>query len=98
MERAPGSLAALQAEPGIDVRRNRRNEGTIRTMGAETSDKQIICEMLKNSVAWRDAADWVRFRSLSHDDGYLVTMWFQGPVGEFVRLASPRRYSGFSRR
>jgi hypothetical protein len=56
-------------------------------MGAEATDKQIICEMLQNWVAWRDAGDWTRFRSLWHDDGYIVTMWFQGPVSEFIRLS-----------
>jgi hypothetical protein len=56
-------------------------------MGAETTDRQIIGEMLQNWVAWRDAADWVRFRSLWHEDGYIVTIWFQGPVNEFIRLS-----------
>lgn len=55
-------------------------------MGAETAEKQIIYEMLRNWVLWRDAGDWERFGSLWHDDGYMVTMWFQGPAGEFIRL------------
>ena len=56
-------------------------------MGAEAAEKQIICEMLQNWVLWRDAGDWQRFRSLWHDDGSMVTMWFRGPVGEFIRLS-----------
>lgn len=56
-------------------------------MAAEAAEKQIITDMLRNWVAWRDAGDWVRFGNLWHDDGYIVTMWFQGPASEFIRLS-----------
>lgn len=35
---------------------------------------------------WRDSFDWERLRSVWHDDGRMVTLWWQGPCDEFIRL------------
>jgi SnoaL-like domain len=55
-------------------------------MNNEAADKQIIRELLENWVIWRDAGDWERFRTVWHDDGYMMATWFQGPASEFIRV------------
>jgi SnoaL-like protein len=52
-----------------------------------TSDQLAIREVIENWVLWRDAGDWERFRSVWHDDGYMMATWFQGPAAEFIRVS-----------
>jgi hypothetical protein len=52
-----------------------------------TSDQLAIREVIENWVLWRDAGDWDRFRSMWHDDGYMMATWFQGPAAEFIRVS-----------
>jgi hypothetical protein len=52
-----------------------------------TSDQLAIREVIENWVLWRDAGDWDRFRSVWHDDGYMMATWFQGPAAEFIRVS-----------
>jgi len=42
---------------------------------------------------WRDAGYWERFRTVWHDDGFMVATWFQGTAEEFIRLSR----AGFER-
>jgi hypothetical protein len=56
-------------------------------MGNEAAEKQIIRELIENWVVWRDAGDWERFRTVWHDDGYMMATWFQGPASEFIRVS-----------
>jgi hypothetical protein len=52
-----------------------------------TSDQFEIREVIENWVLWRDAGDWDRFRSVWHDDGYMMATWFQGAAAEFIRVS-----------
>ena len=52
-----------------------------------TSDQLAIREVIENWVLWRDAGDWDRFKTVWHDDGYMMATWFQGPAAEFIRVS-----------
>ena len=45
-----------------------------------------IRELVENWALWRDAGDWVRFKSVWHDDGRMMATWFQGSADEFIRV------------
>jgi hypothetical protein len=55
-------------------------------MDATMSDRFEIRELIENWVLWRDAGDWARFRTVWHDDGYMMATWFQGSADEFIRV------------
>jgi SnoaL-like domain len=55
-------------------------------MNATMSDRFEIRELVENWVLWRDAGDWARFRTVWHDDGYMMATWFQGSADEFIRV------------
>jgi SnoaL-like domain len=48
------------------------------------SERAAIRELIENWVLWRDAGHWDRFRTVWHDDGYMMATWFQGPVDGFI--------------
>jgi hypothetical protein len=50
-------------------------------------EKLSIREVVENWVVWRDAGDWERFRTVWHDDGYMMATWFQGPAEDFIRVS-----------
>ncbi len=56
-------------------------------MDEATLDKLAIREVIENWVVWRDSGDWERFRSVWHDDGYMMATWFQGTADEFIRVS-----------
>ena len=56
-------------------------------MNPDILDKLAIREIVENWVVWRDAGDWERFRTVWHDDGYMMATWFQGPAEEFIRVS-----------
>jgi hypothetical protein len=47
-------------------------------------DRLAIREVIENWAVWRDAGDWERFRSVWHDDGFMMATWFQGSAEEFI--------------
>jgi hypothetical protein len=49
-----------------------------------TQDKQAIRDLIESWVLWRDAGSWEKFRSVWHDDGYMMATWFQGSADEFI--------------
>jgi hypothetical protein len=49
-------------------------------------DKLAIREQLENWAIFRDAGLWDQFRSVWHDDGYMMATWFQGPFADFIRV------------
>jgi SnoaL-like domain len=49
-------------------------------------DRLEIRALIENWVLWRDAGDWARFRTVWHDDGYMMATWFQGSADEFIRV------------
>ena len=52
-----------------------------------------IRTVVDNWVLWRDAGDWDRFRTVWHDDGYMMATWFQGPKEDFIKVSQ----EGFAR-
>ena len=56
-------------------------------MDEQTLEKLAIREVVENWVVWRDAADWERFRTVWHSDGYMMATWFQGPAEDFIRVS-----------
>jgi SnoaL-like domain len=49
-------------------------------------DRLAIREVLENWVLYRDAGDWERFKSVWHEDGYMMATWFQGTHEEFAAI------------
>ena len=47
----------------------------------------VIREIIENWVLYRDAGDWERFRSVWHEDGYMMATWFQGTHEEFAGIS-----------
>jgi len=50
-------------------------------------ERQAIREIIENWAIWRDSGEWVRLRTLWHDDGVMVATTFQGSVDEFIDRA-----------
>src|SRR5271169_928642 len=51
------------------------------------NDYFAIRQVVENWAMWRDAADWERFRTVWHDDGYMMATWFQGTASEFIQVS-----------
>jgi SnoaL-like domain len=56
-------------------------------MTDEITQKLRIREVVENWAVWRDAGDWARFRTVWHDDGWMMATWFQGPVDRFIEVS-----------
>jgi SnoaL-like domain len=54
---------------------------------SEGEDRHAIRELVESWVVWRDSGDWDRFRSVWHDDGWMMATWFQGPAADFIRVS-----------
>jgi hypothetical protein len=50
-------------------------------------DRLAIREIVENWVLYRDAGDWERFKTVWHDDGYMMATWFQGTHEEFAAIS-----------
>jgi hypothetical protein len=50
-------------------------------------DKLEIREIVENWVVFRDSADWERFATVWHPDGWMTATWFQGPAEEFIEVS-----------
>ena len=53
---------------------------------AAALDRQLIRELVDNWVVWRDAGDWDGFRSVWHDDGWMMATWTQGSFEHFIQM------------
>jgi hypothetical protein len=53
----------------------------------EMSEKLHIREAVENWVVWRDQGDWDRFRTVWHDDGWMMATWFQGTAERFIEVS-----------
>jgi len=51
------------------------------------SDRLAIREIVENWVLYRDAGDWERFKTVWHEDGYMMATWFQGTHEEFAAIS-----------
>src|SRR5262245_57446984 len=50
-------------------------------------DHLAIRQVVENWAVYRDAGDWERFRTVWHEDGYMMATWFQAPAEEFIRVS-----------
>jgi hypothetical protein len=50
-------------------------------------DRLTIREVVENWALYRDAGDWEHFRTVWHDDGYMMATWFQGTHEEFAAIS-----------
>jgi hypothetical protein len=50
-------------------------------------DKLTIREIVENWVVFRDSADWERFATVWHSDGWMTATWFQGPASDFIEVS-----------
>ena len=56
-------------------------------MTGDLAEKALIRELVESWAVWRDAGDWQRFRSVWHDDGWMMATWFQGSADNFIRVS-----------
>ena len=63
------------------------------SLSSELMDKLAIRELIENWAVWRDAGDWERFRTVWHEDGFMMATWFQGSAAEFIAVSR----AGFER-
>jgi SnoaL-like protein len=56
-------------------------------MDQTAADRLAIRETVENWVLWRDAADWDRFATVWHSDGWMTATWFQGPATRFIEVS-----------
>ncbi len=56
-------------------------------MTEELLDRLAIRDLIENWAVWRDAGDWERFRTVWHDDGWMMATWFQGSADDFIRVS-----------
>jgi hypothetical protein len=52
-----------------------------------TADRLAIREVVENWVVFRDSADWDRFATVWHSDGYMTATWFQGSATAFTEVS-----------
>ena len=50
-------------------------------------DRLTIRDLVENWAIWRDAGDWERFRTVWHEDGWMMATWFQGSRDDFIRVS-----------
>jgi hypothetical protein len=50
-------------------------------------EKLEIREVVDNWILWRDAADWERFKTVWHPEGWMNATWFQGTAGKFIEMS-----------
>jgi hypothetical protein len=51
------------------------------------ADKVAIREVVENWVMYRDTADWDRFATVWHEEGWMTATWFQGPASDFIAVS-----------
>jgi hypothetical protein len=56
-------------------------------MAKHDSDQLAIRALVENWAIWRDTRDWKRFRTVWHNDGWMMATWFQGPFEEFIKVS-----------
>jgi hypothetical protein len=56
-------------------------------MDGDMTQRQRIRDVVENWVLWRDQGDWTRFRTVWHQDGWMMATWFQGPAERFIEVS-----------
>jgi hypothetical protein len=55
-------------------------------MDADLYDRLLIRELVESWAVWRDAGDWDRFRTVWHEDGWMMATWTQGSFEHFIQM------------
>jgi SnoaL-like domain len=55
-----------------------------------------IREIVENWVLYRDAGDWGRFKTVWHEEGYMMATWFHGTHEEFAAIGKAGMEKGVS--
>jgi len=55
-------------------------------MDASLVDRLEIRDLVENWVVWRDAGDWDRFRTVWHEDGWMMATWTEGSFEHFIQM------------
>jgi hypothetical protein len=55
-------------------------------MDPALQDRLAIRELVETWVVSRDAGDWDRFRTVWHDDGWMMATWTQGGFEHFIQM------------
>ena len=63
------------------------------TTSSEILDRMAIRDLIEKWVVWRDSARWDLFRTVWHDDGWMMATWFQGSADDFIKVSK----EGFAR-
>jgi len=53
-------------------------------MGFENSDHFELRNLIERWAIWRDAGYWEKFRSVWHDDGWMMATWVQCSCDDFI--------------
>jgi hypothetical protein len=51
------------------------------------ADKLAIREVIDNWIVYRDSADWERFATVWHPDGWMTATWFNGSAKDFIEVS-----------
>jgi hypothetical protein len=52
-----------------------------------SADRLAIREVVENWVLWRDSAQWDRFATVWHPEGWMTATWFQGLAQDFIAVS-----------
>jgi len=63
------------------------------TTSSEILDRMAIRDLIEKWAVWRDSARWDLFRTVWHDDGWMMATWFQGTADDFIKVSK----EGFAR-
>jgi SnoaL-like domain len=77
-----GSTSALRLR---EAWRGRRESAP--AVSADLLDRLAVRGIVENWVLYRDAGDWERFKTVWHEDGYMMATWFQGTHEEFAAIS-----------
>lgn len=65
-------------------------------MDDQILDKLTIRQVVEDWVVFRDSADWARFATVWHSDGWMTATWFQGPARDFIEVSRKGFEAGVS--
>jgi hypothetical protein len=54
---------------------------------SDLAERAAVRDLIENWAIYRDSLDWDRFRTLWHEEGWMMATWWQGPFEEFIRVS-----------
>ena len=74
-------------QPPMGMRPEQASRNNANGTDADVLDRMKIREICEGWGMYRDAAEWQNYRSMFHDDAYIATSWFQGPIDDFIEAS-----------